>query len=181
MFIRGEDGAAGVDSELFATPEALAETMRTLRDADGLFHKYGAFIVGDRVILQHILRGSGWMVKSSGSQSTDAFAAEELAFVRDNPYATTLLPWAQAVGIAHGGNDYGPVAGELTIYEVNSNPIFPRFTGGDAGRKARRQIIGAALRDALGTLAHPSAPVSFSVTGTPPLSLALVTSCRTSP
>ncbi|MGB0497529.1 MAG: hypothetical protein ACPGID_04255, partial [Rubricella sp.] len=74
------------------------------------------------------------------------FIAEEEAFVRDNPHRDALMTLFEAGGLEFGRVDYTLREGRIVLFEINTNPTFPRFRGGDASREARRATILAGLR-----------------------------------
>lgn len=183
VFLRAADGASGADTELLPTLTAfdtalaalcrqghglrrrIAVSFEATPDADGFYRKYGAFVIGDHIIPQHILRGRHWMVKSRDSQPDDAFAEEERAYVEDNPHAATLLEVARIGAIDFARVDYGLRDGRIVVYEMNTHPTFPRFTGGSALREARRGLIAERLQDALGAVAGGGGPARFCLDG----------------
>lgn len=163
VFLRLEDGCDGPEGGLIADAEALEQVLQTAGrplkrriavsyegepDAAGLYRKYGAFRIGDAIVPQHILRGRGWMVKAAASQVDAAFAAEELAFVRDNPDRDALLRVCDAGHLQFGRVDYDRRADGLVVYEINPNPTFPDLRESGDQRAARRGLIAGMLRDA---------------------------------
>lgn len=183
VFIRCEDGAAGSDTGLLDGPAAfeaaLADLIRQGKslkrriavqfaaepDSDGYYRKYGAFVVGRRIIPQHILRNTHWMVKSNKAVKSAAFADEEFAYVAENPHAEALLKLATTVNIDFARIDYSILQGRIVVYEMNTNPSYPRFTGGDKDREGRRKIIARGLQAAFEELGSVSAPAEFSAEG----------------
>jgi hypothetical protein len=167
VFLRLEDGAFGPETGLLATAADFDQKLRELAlqglpfkrrvavsyegepDADGLFRKYGAFRIGSSIVPHHLLRSSDWSVKSGRNESDPAFLSEELAYVRDNPHAEHLMQVAKTGGLEFGRIDYGFAQGRPVIFEMNSNPTFPRFRGGSSDREDRRAIILDRLRTAL--------------------------------
>jgi hypothetical protein len=157
--VRFENGCLRPDFEMILSEKALesakedlTKSGRTLRgrmtasfesatDTDGLYRKYGAFRIGNYIVPQHILRSDGWIVKSRISTADEAFVAEELAFVRDNPHREALMKIFDAANIEFGRIDYTIRDGEIVIFEINMNPTFPRFSGGKSNRAERRKYI----------------------------------------
>ncbi len=177
VFIRLEDGCQGPDTPLIHDALQFEQALKTLtaqgkpakrriavefcaeRDRDGYWRKYGAFNLGGRIVPQHILRSSDWNVKRSSLASDDAFAAEEIAFVRDNPHERELARLFAAARIDYGRIDYGLVAGEIQTYEINTNPTYPDFSGGSRdARQKRRELVRARVLDALRALDAPELP-----------------------
>jgi len=133
VFIRLQAGCEAPDTGLIANEaeyraalEALAEAGRPLRgriavsyetapDAEGNFRKYGAFRIGETIVPQHILRASDWYVKRSNTAFTDAFAQEELDFVRENPHREALMTLFDAAGYEFGRADYTIRDGKVVL------------------------------------------------------------------
>lgn len=170
LFLRLEDGCWGPESGILRNAEEFEQALADLRkagrplkrriavsfeaeqDADGYYRKYGSFRIGDAIIPQHILRNKGWSVKSGQGTTAPSFVAEELAFVRDNPHADFLRYVTDLGGLQFGRVDYGLVAGQPVVFEINPNPTFPRFRGGSADRQARRDIILPQLKSAFAAI-----------------------------
>lgn len=167
VFLRTEAGCAGPETDLIADIGAYRAALAALaqrglgpagriavrfvaeRDRDGYFRKYGAFVVGDRIIPQHILRSPHWNVKSRFSETDPAFIAEEERYVAENPHADDLLRIARIAGVEYGRIDYGLVDGRIVVFEINTNPTYPRFAGGAPAREARRKVILERFAEAL--------------------------------
>ncbi|SIO07061.1 hypothetical protein [Vannielia litorea] len=166
LFIRQEDGCLRPDTGLIENDVALdaalaglrragktmkrriAVSFENLRDEEGFFRKYGAFCIGGRIVPQHILRDRDWIVKSHRAPDSARFAEEELDWVRSNPHAAELARIFAHAGIDFGRIDYAVVEGRIVTFEINVNPTFPRFRGGNPAREARRGPILAALAEA---------------------------------
>lgn len=182
VFIRLEDGAWGPESGLINTEHDLVKAVDELKisgftpkrrvavsfegkkDKDGYYRKYGAFRIGDAIIPQHILRGRKWVVKSRSKTFDEAFVEEEFGFVQDNPHREQLLELCELVGLQYGRVDYNMVDGAPVIFEINPNPIFPRFEGGNPAREERRRIILNRLKlafDAIDTPVGNHRPIQF--------------------
>lgn len=159
VFIRSEDGAFGAETPLLECEADYRQAIDDLRAAgkpskrrvalsyegeegqDGFFRKFGAFRVGDRIVPQHLLYKRHWKVKSSARKHNAAFAAEELTYVRDNPDADLIKHAFQLGDLEFGRIDYSFKNGKPVIFEINTNPIFPRLDRGRDERTERRQII----------------------------------------
>jgi hypothetical protein len=174
VFIRLEDGCQGPDTPLIHDALQFEQALKGLAaqgkgakrriavefcaepDRDGYYRKYGAFQLGGRIVPQHILRSSDWNVKRSSLASDDAFAAEELAFVRDNPHERELRGIFATARIDYGRIDYGLVSGSIQTYEINTNPTYPDFSGESAdARQERRELVRARVLEALRALDGP--------------------------
>ncbi|MEQ1901504.1 MAG: hypothetical protein ABL866_12310 [Devosia sp.] len=94
---------------------------------DGFFRKYGALRIGNRIVLQHILRNTDWYVKR-GQVERDAAAEQEFMNLFDNfTHAETLEKVFDLAKIDYGRADYGIVNGRIQIYEINTNPTIPKL------------------------------------------------------
>lgn len=175
VFIRGEDGANGPETELLKDAAEFAEAVEELRrkgkppkgriavsyeaspDADGYFRKYGAFRIGDRIIPQHVQFHTEWVVKRNAPDRTPDHIAEEFDFVMQNPHADLVHRAFDTGGMQFGRADYGFANGAFVLYEINTNPTFPRFVGGKPEREKRRGHIRTQICDALREVAegHP--------------------------
>jgi hypothetical protein len=188
VFIRAEDGYGGPDTEPLADEAAYDAALRELqakgkplkgriaigfaaeKGPDGLYRKYGAFNIGGTIIPQHLMRSEGWVVKRSIPESSPAHgttrdlgaaAAEaELAFVRDNPHREVLLKAFEAGGIEFGRADYAIVDGRVQIYEINTNPAFPRLKITD-NRSERRALTRERLLSAFRAIDTPIGESGF--------------------
>jgi hypothetical protein len=116
-------------------------------DADGVFRKYATFRVGDRLIPRQIMAAKQWIVKKPEFDSPE-LAAEEAAYIRDNPHRDLLMRVFEAARIDYGRIDYTVHDGKLRIFEINSNPsiIGPRST---AQIMDPNSLRGSALRTAI--------------------------------
>lgn len=148
LFIRAEDGCAGPEGPIINSgreyDDAIAAYKRERRplkrriavrycaehDKDGYFRKYGAFIFGDRIVSQHIMRNTDWVVKSRFRADDEEFVKEEHEYILSNPHTEWLKEIAQLSGIQFGRVDYGIFEGKLVVYEINTNPTFPRLQEG---------------------------------------------------
>ena len=168
VFIRLEDDCQGPDSPIINNDAEYDQALLELRqhgktpkrriivefcaelDREGYYRKYGAFNIGGKIVPQHILRSQGWNVKRAGLQSDAAFAAEELAYARDNPHEQELKKIFAIAGIDFGRIDYGLVNGSIQTYEINSNATFPDFadTHND-NRDELRGLVRSATVDAI--------------------------------
>jgi hypothetical protein len=142
VFVRGASDHYGSIGDLLYSPEevrhlleraesaglALADLMvvefQDTARADGLYNKYGAFVVGDRVCPQHYLRGKPWMIKHNQSEFTEEIVEEEYRYVKDNPHEDALRDVFRLAGIGYGRVDYSVDRdGALRIWEINLCPI----------------------------------------------------------
>lgn len=176
-FIRLEDDCQGPDSAIINDDaefdQAVAELTQKGKtakrrivvefcaelDRDGFYRKYGAFNIGGKIVPQHILRSQGWNVKRAGLQSDAAFAAEELAYARDNPHERELQKIFAIAGIDFGRIDYGLVNGGIQTYEINSNATFPDFT--DTHNDNRDELRNLVRQTTMDTILKIDTPMDW--------------------
>ena len=96
--------------------------MLDVRGDDGLYRKYSAMKIGERLIPRHVLFSRKWMTKKP-DVVTPATAAEERAYLESFPDADQLEDVFRRAGLDYGRIDYGFHQGRLQVWEVNSNPV----------------------------------------------------------
>ncbi len=96
--------------------------------APGLFRRYGAYRIGNRIHLDHVVTEDNWNVKwgRQGLVGEETYREDDKA-VRDNMLAETLGTTFDIAGIAYGRADFGLVGGRPQIYEINTNPTVGRL------------------------------------------------------
>lgn len=99
------------------------------RDADGVFRKYGAFVIGDRIVPRGVMFSKHWMVKDHDLKGPE-FLREQRAYNEDNPHADWLADLARRARLGYGRVDYALKDGAPQVWEINTNPtvIAPRHT-----------------------------------------------------
>lgn len=170
VFIRSEDGSSGPETGLLhdeteyrAGIEAMrragkpskgriAVKFEAAADANGYFRKYGVLRIGDRIIPQHIHHSRDWNVKSNGQSRNDALAAEELDYIRDNPHRDQVMQAFDVGNLQFGRADFGCDTGRFVLYEINTNPTFPRFHRGSPARAERRELLRTLIVDAFAAI-----------------------------
>jgi hypothetical protein len=156
VFIRREQDALGPESRLLhdeaeyrAAIEALQESGKGLGgriavqfcqqpDAGGLYRKHGAFCFRGQVVPQHLFLSTDWNVKRSSIQLSPAMIEEEERYVFGNPHAEQLRAIFALAQIDFGRVDYAIVDHRIEVFEINTNPTFPRMRL-DRRERARRR------------------------------------------
>ncbi|MEX0810410.1 MAG: hypothetical protein WD044_16940 [Dongiaceae bacterium] len=98
------------------------------RSADGLYRKYGVYVIGDRIVPRHLYFSSEWCVKGfrtgigPNTPESELFA-EELAYLHGNPHEKELRKIFELSGIRYGRMDYGMREGRIEVWEINTNPL----------------------------------------------------------
>jgi hypothetical protein len=112
-------------SQLLVT-ECLAEP-----GDDGLFRKYGALLVNDRVVPWHVIASRTWLVKGSSRVRNERLREEQQRYIAHNPHGRQVQEAFAAASIGYGRIDYGLASdGRLRVFEINTNPAI-----GGAGRR----------------------------------------------
>lgn len=140
VFLRRENDHAGAVSPLLPTqrelerwigraiiggcpPENLliAEFFDTA-DADGVYRKYGTFIIGGEVIPRHIWFGRHWE-QNEAELIEDRFVKEERDFTRSIPHEAAIRKAFSLAALDYGRADYAFADGSVEVWEINTNPV----------------------------------------------------------
>jgi hypothetical protein len=92
----------------------------------GYYRKYGAYIVGKRVIPGSFNCGRHWMLKHSPTEFTLAMVREELDYVSQNPHQEQLLNIFELAHVDYGRIDYSIKNGKVQTWEINLYPTIGR-------------------------------------------------------
>ncbi len=191
VFLRGDLDHNGSLTGLLCTRRELAEAVARslcrgyrLRDLivvdycdtvdrSGIFRKYSAFIVGDRILPHTLMHSTNWITKSHGRLIDVGTAREELAYVQSNPHAKWLRETFGLAKIRYGRIDYGLKDGKPQVWEINTNPAIVRPSVSDPVTEEQRRPrdpvrhyffsgFQAAL-EAIDSLADPSRTVRVEI------------------
>ncbi len=151
VFVRGENDHHGNLTPLLETQGALDAAINVLSqqgqglrdkvmiefcntaDPDGVFRKYSAYIVGERIFPQHMMFGQGWMLKNVNSLAKKKMELyEEQHYLKNNPHESQLGAVFQLAGINYGRVDYGMLDNKPQIWEINTNPTLMHIAPGPA-------------------------------------------------
>jgi len=151
VFLRSERDHGGPLSPLLHTPrdvdtaivralargfrldELLAIEFCDTADASGIVRKYGAFIVGDRVIPKNVAISRDWMIKRQGTEDGPEFIEENVAYVLSNPHREALAEIFQLAGVGYGRIDYAVKDGRIQTWEINMTPTIGQGIGRSSG------------------------------------------------
>ena len=96
------------------------------RARDGIFRRYAAFVLGDRIVPWQVnLSRRRWMLKGPDLVTAETIREEE-RYVDENPHAEVLRGIAREANIQFGRFDYTALDGEVQVWELNTNPAFGR-------------------------------------------------------
>ena len=172
VFIRGEHDHDGAPAELIGDAAALDRAIATRiargqslegrlivefaggRDERGLYRKYAAWCIGERIVPGHLFFGSSWMLKEP-EVVDDELLEIETAYLEQNPHEDQLRRAFSLGSVSYGRADYSVVNGQVQIYEINTNPGIPSAPspGVGARRVALDQDVNQRLIDAFEALA----------------------------
>jgi hypothetical protein len=147
---------AGYDAALAHEPEGhdrvVIEFCDTA-DADEVYRKYGAFVIGGEVVPRHVFFSRQWFVKGDTNVVTPAQVREELAYLEANPHADALRQACRIAQIDYGRVDYALLDGQPQIWEINHTPTVEAPPPGEIDlRKAVHQRFTELFTSALDRL-----------------------------
>ena len=137
--------AADVGADLDAM---LIVEFRDASDGKGVYRKYGAWVVGERIVPNHIFFSEHWIVKYSHRGLAER--EEEERYMEDNPHEAWLRSVCEIAGVDFGRVDYGISDGRPQVWEINTNPrvLLPPDEFEEEHRPSRRRFASR-LREAL--------------------------------
>lgn len=110
-------------------------------DANGIYRKYAAFIVGDQILPRSLDLGHDWMLKRHGTEFGTEPLAEEWEYVHTNPHERELREIFAIAGVDYGRIDYSMQDGRIRTWEINLHPTLGR------GREGSKYRAPAEFRD----------------------------------
>jgi hypothetical protein len=182
-FIRAHNAHDGAMSELISSADALQPALTKARsshdsddqlliveyadtrDANGVFRKFGAFRVGDRIIPRHMLVSRDWMLKYPDIVD-EITVEEESKYVKKNPHDADLKAIFDFARIDYGRIDYSVKDGQIVTWEINTNPmiVVPRERLAE-GRKPLQKAFMTPFAEVMDNLNQDSdgEEISFEV------------------
>jgi len=152
VFLRPEAGFLTAAPQLHAMAPPIPEGQLAVEfcdtaGADGLYRKYGAYVVGERIVPRHLFFSRNWLVKGADLRQPEHLA-EELDYLRGNPHAAPLLEVSRLARIEWGRIDYSLLDGRIQVWEINTNPLFV-LPGIEDGREAAHRLSAQGIVEAL--------------------------------
>ena len=184
VFVRYEDQHIGPSTGLLADARELEAALKELlveghrpdklivvefqdtTGGTGIYRKYGAFRLGERVYTGHMLASTDWSVKRELNDRV-LVGSEDLQFVKANPHADQVMEAFKVAGLTWGRIDYGVLDGRIQVWEINDNPklgssLFKRTLGRKLARRVSRRIRLAVFREQLDRVV-PGPPLQFAI------------------
>jgi hypothetical protein len=125
-------------------------------DSDGLYHKYGAFVVDGRIVPAHLWFSENWVVKFGSSRQEPEYCARELEYIRGNPHAKQLQTVCNLANIQYGRIDYSVDSRDrVAVWEINTNPVVLPFISDPEiadKREPSHELFAVAFNEALRSL-----------------------------
>ena len=98
-----------------------------VRSADGLYRKYSAFRVGDRLVPRHLHVSDTWVSRAGTCLVTEQSVDEERRYFADRPHDSWLSEVFRIANIEFGRIDYSIVDGVPQVWEINTNPALTQL------------------------------------------------------
>jgi hypothetical protein len=92
-------------------------------DREGIYRKYGALRVGDRVFGQFVILERRWEKSHSERVRTPEARAENQRYFQENPHQDMLRPLFELAHVEYGRIDYAFRNGRIQVWEINDNPF----------------------------------------------------------
>lgn len=90
-------------------------------DAEGVYRKYAAFVVGSEIVARSLMSSREWVI-SDFELAEEPRWREAREYVATNPDADRLLEIARAGAVDYGRIDYARLHGRVQVWEINTNP-----------------------------------------------------------
>lgn len=163
VFIRREHDARGPETPLLANEAEFRAAVAKMQtqgksltgriavqyvaalDEAGQHHKYGAYRFGGRIVPQHLLTADSWIVKRHATVRNGGMSDAEHRYVTENPHADCLMKIFELAQIDFGRVDYCMVDGRIEVFEINTNPQFPRAMISSDRSMIRRKLVIAGV------------------------------------
>ena len=147
VFVRFANRHTGNLTPLLESPERLEAALASLmlsryrlhellivefcdtRDEHGIYRKYSAYKIGDRVVPRYLECSRDWMVKWDWRIFDRVRADEETRYLETNPHEAWIRQIFDVAGIDYGRVDYGVLDGMPQAWEINTNPTIGRGPG----------------------------------------------------
>ena len=116
--------------------ELLAVEFCDTKDANGIYRKYAAIMLGSRIVPQYLSYGRDWVLSQSRTEFSAAMIGEETAYLEQNPHEASLRSIFALAGVQWGRIDYALKDGAVETWEINLNPTMARYPvlGGELQR-----------------------------------------------
>jgi hypothetical protein len=124
-----EAALAALMSSRHRLHELLVVEFCDTKDEHGIYRKYSAYKIGDRVVPRYLECSRDWMVKWDWRIFDRVRADEEIRYLETNPHEAWIREIFEVAGIDYGRVDYGVLDGVPQAWEINTNPTIGRGPG----------------------------------------------------
>lgn len=129
------DALASLAATGISRRELLVVEFTDTKDEHGVYRKFSAFKVGDRILPKALEQSHDWMVKWERRIFDRARAEQELAYCQTNPHDAWIREMFALARIDYGRIDYGILGGRPQLWEINTNPTIGRGRNRNKPRK----------------------------------------------
>lgn len=129
-------------------PKRIAVEWAATRGPDDMYRKYGAFVVGDSVVLAHEYASTHWVVRSGTSARVETLGTRRRFMDVALRHRVALLHAARLCGFDYTRVDFTTCKGRLEVFECNSDPFLRTCGRTPAAVHAAGLILRAILRTA---------------------------------
>ena len=102
--------------------ELLVVEFEDLADSDGMYEKYSAFVIGERVVPVSLDVGHHWVLRRHAAESGAHFAEASYRYVADNPHESQLTEIFRKSHTQFGRIDYSMKGDRVQTWEINTLP-----------------------------------------------------------
>jgi hypothetical protein len=124
-----EAALASLMASRYRLSELLVVEFCDTKDEHGIYRKYSAYKIGDRVVPRYLECSRDWMVKWDWRIFDRVRADEETCYLETNPHEAWIREIFAIAGIDYGRVDYGVLDGAPQAWEINTNPTIGRGPG----------------------------------------------------
>ena len=124
-----ETALASLMASRYRLNELLVVEFCDTKDEHGIYRKYSAYKIGDRVVPRYLECSRDWMVKWDWRIFDRVRADEEIRYLETNPHEAWIREIFEVAGIDYGRVDYGVLDGIPQAWEINTNPTIGRGPG----------------------------------------------------
>lgn len=96
------------------------------RDRMGVFRKFSAFRVWNRIIPRHVFFSQDWAVRQA-DKIEPGYLKQEWDYLEQNPHETQLMEIFELARIQYGRIDYSLLDDRIQTWEINTNPTILTF------------------------------------------------------
>jgi hypothetical protein len=136
--------------------ELLVVEFSDTADARGIYRKYGAFVVGDRIVPKSLQFSRCWVQKSPDLRDPELLR-EEAQYVEHNPHEDRLREIFALARIQYGRIDYTILDGRVQVWEINTNPTIASVGAVPDARAGVKRLVLTRMVAAFETLSSCSA------------------------